>query len=83
MAWRRDIENAPKGGTKELTLTHHRSKGSFTKTITVREQILLSVGNQVIPSFWSTTRNHWVGLATGQEPDAWQPWPEPFKPEGL
>ena len=76
--WRTDFENAPKNETVEKEYTHHKTDKPFTKVMTLRVPLLISVDGIVITSFWSKERQQWSGLADGEKPDAWQPWPEPY-----
>ncbi|MEO1538513.1 MAG: hypothetical protein AAFR73_12370 [Pseudomonadota bacterium] len=79
MTWNTDMSTAPKGKTEKVTMTHHRNGKTFTKDITVKVPLLLSVSVQVIKSFWSESREQWSGVATDETPDAWMPWPEPYE----
>lgn len=79
MEWRTDFENAPRGETEVRTFRHHQSGKIIEKDLVLKVPILLSVGNQVLQSHWSDTRQQWVGLAKDQRPDGWQRWPRPMK----
>ena len=79
MTWQTDFENAPKGTTEKRTFRHHQSGKVVEKELTLKVPVLISIGNQVIQSFWSETREQWVGLATDEVPDGWMPWPKPMK----
>lgn len=76
--WRTDFENAPKNETIEKEYTHHNSGKIFSKSITMKVPVIISVGGLVIYSFWSETRQQWSGVADSEKPDAWQPWPKPY-----
>jgi hypothetical protein len=79
--WRTDFENAPKNDTQEKEYTHHKTGNPFTKIITLKVPIIISVGDLVIMSFWSVDREQWSGLADGEKPDAWMSWPKPYGQE--
>ena len=79
--WRKDFENAPKNHTQEKEYTHYKSGKPFSKVITSKVPVILSVDGVVIMSFWSESRQQWTGLADGEKPDAWQPWPKPYGQE--
>lgn len=81
MTWQTDFTNAPKGTVRLIQITHHKGDTAFTKEVTQKVPVLLSVGKEVIQSHWVEKQGRWSGLATGQEPDAWQAWPEPFVKE--
>ena len=77
--WRTDLNNAPKNETTEKEYTHYKTGKPFTKAITLRIPVLISVGGLVIMSFWSEERQQWAGVGDNEKPDAWQPWPEPYE----
>jgi hypothetical protein len=75
IGWNTDMSQAPKGDTREITLPHNGAQ----KTIIAKQPLILSVNGQVITSFWSDARNQWSGVASGQVPDAWMSWPDPYR----
>ena len=77
MTWNYDMESAPKGETRTINLTHHKTSGSYTNQITTKVPVLISTETEVLKTFWSETRKQWVGLSTDEKAIAWQPMPAP------
>ena len=81
MEWNTNMDEAPKEATVTRKYTHHTSARSFTKSITSKVPVLISVNGQVIESLWSTMRGTWSGISDDEVPDAWMAWPEPYEGE--
>ncbi len=78
MIWNTNMSEAPRGATKTIKITHWKSGEPFTKDITIKKTILISVSGEVILSYWSDLRNTWCGISGDETPDAWMDWPEPY-----
>ena len=78
--WNYDISEAPKGSYTEI---YQNSRvGGYYRQKFVPDLVILATGcGAVIKSFWSDKRQNWSGLATGEQPVAWQPWPTPPEKE--
>lgn len=83
MNWSYDMGAAPKGDTRKVQLTHHKTGGTYSKEITVKQPVLISTATYVLVTTWSQDRKQWVGLADGEKAIAWQAMPDPARPEGL
>ena len=72
------MDEAPRGQTITSRFTHHHSGKDVTKDLVLQAPIILSVGDEVIKSFWSTKREHWSGISDTETPTAWMAWPEAY-----
>jgi hypothetical protein len=78
MTWNTNMSDAPRGATETKEITHWKSGKPFTKDITIKRPILLSVSGEVIQSYWSDLRNTWCGISDDETPDAWMLWPDAY-----
>ena len=81
MKWNTNMDEAPRGDFELKKYTHWKSGEPYTRELRVRKPILISVSGEVLNSFWSDIREHWVGCADEEMPDAWMHWPEPYVKE--
>jgi hypothetical protein len=75
MSWNTDMSQAPRGKTA------HRLRVVDDKDITVEtfvpdHVILATKCGKVTRSYWIPDEQRWCMLAKGEEPIAWQDWPE-------
>lgn len=80
MTWNHDISTAPRGKTVS---TERKGKGD--KMIVSHEFItetvwLVTKCGKVLRSHLVADGSRWVGLATGEQPIAWQPYVIPAYP---
>ena len=73
-AWNFDIEEAPRGRASTKTVT---VKGNeVTQKVFIPSPVILATKcGKVMASEWLPQAERWHGLATGEQPVAWQPWP--------
>lgn len=82
MSWNHDMSAAPKGQTvqvKRLVTDKSSASGKSLRTIEEFKQdhlILASKCGKVTRSYWIPNEQRWCMFAKGEEPVAWQKWPE-------
>lgn len=75
MMWNFDISEAPRG--KVVTQTRETAKGPVdAQTFQPDYVILATKCKQVTKSRYLPDEDRWEGLAKGEQPIAWQSWPE-------
>ena len=86
MNWNRDMATAPKGEMETTTRTVKGKDGPIQKEYKEHRPApiwLLTKCKKVIQTYWVPNRSQWAGLATGEDPVAWQPFVKPEVPEWL
>lgn len=80
MTWSSDISQAPRGNMVETTV--QTSKGPRTTSRLVPTKVILTTKcGKVTLSQYIPDEERWLMLGKGEQPVAWQPWPEPFSGE--
>jgi hypothetical protein len=79
MSWNPDISQAPRG--KYVTTVKRRGPAidavEFGVTRFVPDRVILATKcGKVTLSHYMPSEGRWMMLAKGEEPVAWQPWPE-------
>lgn len=76
MTWNTDISEAPKGRTETRKVNVEDKK--VTRQFYVPDKLILACrdGKTVTVSQWIPSESRWCFLAKGEEPLAWQAWPE-------
>jgi hypothetical protein len=79
--WQFDIERAPKGRTVKALRSVKDTKTGEKVELSYDEYqadhiILATKCGKVTRSYWIPEQDRWCMLAKGEEPLAWQPWPE-------
>jgi hypothetical protein len=82
MTWNTNIDEAPKGRTVMKERKTKKGIVQFSQFESEKIDITSPCG-QVMVSYWipeggQDKRGRWLGLATGEKPQAWQPRPEPY-----
>ena len=77
--WRKDVDNMPKGSIVETVIM--RDGKEIIKQVFKPETVIVAVQGVVTLSRWLPPQKdrpagRWDMLATGQQPEAWMPWPE-------
>ena len=85
MDWNTNIDEAPRGYTSQVERIGSKGK-TYTVDQFAPDVIMLSTKcKQVIQSRWipetDKALGRWLGLATGEQPEAWQFWPDPYEVE--
>lgn len=73
-AWNFNIAEAPRGDTVTKTITV-KDKEVSREVFVAAPIILATKCGQVMASEWLPKAERWHGLATGEQPVAWWPWP--------
>ena len=88
LKWSPDISQAPRGemvtSTYQMMVKGKPQEVSKTEHQSTKILVLTNCG-KVVPTYWIPSReasggailggNRWSGLATGEEPVLWAPWP--------
>ena len=81
--WNYNITEAPRGSTREVTLTDAKGKEA-KRTVFVAEFVIVCCDDDsltVLKSWWLQSESRWVNLGTKETPLAWMPWPAHPKAE--
>lgn len=83
--WNFDIDAAPRGVTTSKATTNSEGVVITKKTFTPDKVLVAASGKMVMVSYWMPPQKdrpngRWHGLATGEQPIAWMPFPD--FPEG-
>lgn len=73
--WNFDISSAPRG--KTVPQTRQTAKGPVETQVFQPDRLILATKcGQVTPSRYLPAEDRWEALAKGEQPIAWQLWPE-------
>ena len=93
MAWNTNISEAPRGRTVLKAKPDGKSGGEVQFSVFEPTAVILTTKcDQSIKSQWLPKHKvgehppreiagRWLGLRNGEQPVAWQPWPEPYEAE--
>lgn len=73
--WNFDLTQAPRG---KMVPTTVKTKDGVKPSEKYQSEYIIAAGKcgVVTKSYWIPNEQRWCMFARGEEPDAWQPWPE-------
>jgi hypothetical protein len=78
MTWNHNIKAAPHSKSQRRVISTTKGERAYNE-IQHEYLILETKCGKVLKSYWIPDEERWAGLATGEEPIAWQEWPKPSR----